>query len=68
MNIEKARAIRSSNHWDDVLKELDIWTSIELQKMRNCSSDQLVVIQTTIKAFEKVKLLPDIVIGRDSDD
>lgn len=65
MQIEKAKAIRSSTHWEEVLRELDMWISTELQKTRNCSSDQLVVIQTTIKAFEKVKLLPDIVIGRE---
>ena len=65
MNIEKAKAIRSSANWEEVQKELDAWISTELRKMRECTEDQLVTIQTTIRAFEKVKLLPDIVIGRE---
>jgi hypothetical protein len=65
MDIEKAKAIRSSGNWAEVEKELDLWVHAELQKTKRCSPDNLVGIQTTIQAFEKVKNLPTIVVERD---
>ena len=65
MDIEKAKAIRSSSNWEDIQKELDVWIQAELQKTKTCSPDRLIIIQTTISAFEKVKNLPTIVIERE---
>ena len=62
MEIEKAKAIRSSGNWEDILKELDVWINNELQKTKICTPEKLIIIQTTISAFEKVKSLPTIVI------
>lgn len=65
MDIEKAKALQSSSQWEDVLRELDIWIANELQKTKTCTSEKLIIIQTTISAFEKVKSLPSVVIDRE---
>jgi len=65
MDIEQAKAIRSSSNWEQIRKELDSWINAEMQKMRFCSPDDLIRIQTTIEAFEKVKNLPTVVIERE---
>ena len=65
MDIEQAKAIRSSSNWETIQKELDSWIYAEMQKMKTCSEGDLIRIQTTISAFEKVKNLPTVVIERE---
>ena len=65
MDTEKAKAIRTSSNWEYIQQELDLWILSELQKTKNCLPEDLIRIQTTIGAFEKVKCLPDIIIDRE---
>jgi len=65
MNIEKAQEISSSSNWSEICGELDFWISCESKKLRQCVPEQLLTIQMTIAALEKVKRLPQIVIDRE---
>jgi hypothetical protein len=65
MELEKAKELHSSSLWEEVKNELDFWIRTEELKLRTCVPDQLGNIQQVISAYEKVKKLPDIVIGRE---
>lgn len=64
MDYESAQEISSSQIWEKVCKELDDWITIEMDKLRNCSPDVLPHIQATIRNYENVKRLPQIVKER----
>lgn len=66
MTYEEAQDIHSSPMWEKVCSELDLWIASESLKLRNCTIDQVKAIQQTIRDFEKVKALPDLVKDREA--
>jgi hypothetical protein len=64
MNYEEAQEVSSSGIWEKVCAELDAWINLELGRLRNCSLEQVAGIQQTIRDYEKVKQLPQIVKDR----
>ena len=64
MTYEEASEVNSSGVWSNVCKELDAWIDNELQRLKNCSAEQVAAIQQTIRDYEKVKQLPLIVKDR----
>jgi len=65
MDIETARSIKTSENWGAIKEELDRWKTDTFEMMKNCTQEQLPKLQAEVKAYEKVKKLPDIVIGRE---
>lgn len=64
MTYEEAIEVNSSATWDKVCKELDAWIAIETERLKNCNPEQLPSIQQTIRDYERVKLMPQIVKDR----
>ena len=64
MNWEEASEVSTSAIWDKICKELDGWIDFEMAKLRNCAPQQLEGIQQTIRNYERVKNLPQIVKDR----
>lgn len=65
MDIETARSIRQSDQWTAIKAELDRWKEDSYEIMKNCTPEQLPALQAEVKAYEKMKNLPDIVIDRE---
>ena len=65
MKVETAKAIKASQNWDEIVKELDEWINLALQGARDCTPDRLMEIQARIRAYEAVKRLPQTVIDRE---
>ncbi len=65
MKIEDAKVIKHSSHWRAVEEELDNWTQGTYEKMKNCTPEELQGLQATVKAYQEVKRLPQIVIDRE---
>lgn len=65
MDIEVAKTVRASSNWEHIKAELDRWKNDTFETMKHCSQEQLPALQAEVKAYEKVKKLPDIVIGRE---
>ena len=65
MDIEQAKALRSSTQWLEIVKEIQREIDAEITKLYTCSSDQLATIQARISAFEKIKALPQNVVDRE---
>lgn len=65
MNQEQAQSIHNSESWDLVCKEIDTWINYSLNKLKNCSKEELELIQVRVRTLEEVKNLPKIVIDRD---
>lgn len=61
MTYEDAQEINSSQIWEKVCLELDVWIANEMSVLRNCTPEKLTMIQDTIRAYERVKMLPQIV-------
>ena len=65
MEIETAKAVRTSSNWEAIKAELDRWRNDTFEAMKLCTPEQLPALQAEVKAYEKVKKLPDIVIDRE---
>jgi len=65
MDIEIARSIQQSDQWTAIKVELDRWKNDTFEMMKNCTQEQLPKLQAEVKAYDKMKELPDIVIGRE---
>jgi len=65
MDVEQAKTIKASTDWQAVCDELDQWVLMELSRTRVCRPEELTAVQAHIRAFEKVKQLPQIVIERE---
>lgn len=64
MDIESARELRQSALWTKVCEEIDSWIRAEELKLRQCTAEELPILQVRLQAFEQVKTLPDVVIER----
>ncbi len=65
MEIEIAKAVRTSSNWEAIKVELDRWKNDTFEMMKHCTPEQLPALQAEVKAYEKVKELPTIVIERE---
>ncbi len=65
MDLETAKAVKHSAHWTHIEAELDSWKVSAYETMKNCTPEQLPALQAEVKAYEKVKNLPQIVIDRE---
>jgi hypothetical protein len=66
MNKERAQELRNSSVWNDFVMEVDRLIAVELQKLRRCSPDEVVSMQSRIDTFEFIRNLPDTIIERES--
>ena len=65
MEYEQAQDLNSSPMWASVTREIDSWIEMEKRKLCNCSLEQLSSIQVTIRAYERMKALPNIIKERE---
>jgi hypothetical protein len=64
MQYEDAQEINSSQIWEKICVELDSWIANEMSVLKNCTQDRLPLVQQTIRDYERVKMLPQIVKER----
>ena len=65
MEREKAQEISSSILWTEICKELDLWIDAEIRKLVSCMPEAVIGHQQTIRDFQRVKALPQIVQDRE---
>ena len=66
MNIERAKELKSSLLWGDVMEELDKEVFHLTQKLHTCTPEQLKDIQNEIKITRALKNMPDRIIDRET--
>lgn len=67
MNIERAKELKSSSLWGDVMEELDKEVFHLTQKLQTCTPEQLKDIQNEIRITRMLKNMPDRVIAREEE-
>ncbi len=65
MNTETAKDLKSSSLWEALLGEIDLKIKGVETQLRTCPPQVLSSLQARIKAFEEVKLIPQMVIDRE---
>ena len=66
MNAQEANDFRSSIGWALFAHEIDKKITYETNKLRTCSSDELLKIQAAVLALQSVKCLPDNLVKNES--
>lgn len=64
LDLEKARDLKSSPHWEGVVGELDFRIGLLTKELLACPPEKLQELQIQIRTYQLVKNLPDAVIGR----
>lgn len=67
MNIERARELKNSILWGDVVEEINKKIFHVTETLKTCKPEELLEKQHTIQALESIKRLPDDVIDRESE-
>ena len=65
MNLERARELKSSLLWADVMEELDKEVFHLTQKLQTCAPEQLRDLQGEIRITRALKNLPERIIARE---
>lgn len=64
-NVEAWKGLKQT--WEMVSEEIDLRIKDLEARLRTCTADQLISIQTKISVFESLKRFPDDVIEREGE-
>lgn len=64
MDIEKAKDLKTSPYWEDIVKELDFRVGLLTKELLACEPEELKILQAQIKVYQSFKNLPDQIINR----
>lgn len=67
MNLERARELKDSLMWGEVVEELNKKIFHLSERLHKCTVEELKDIQTEIKVYQSVKSLPDDIISREEE-
>ena len=67
MNMERAKDLRGSTTWGDIVEELDKKIFNISLKLHTCKPEDLGLLQAEIRILQSLKNLPDDIIQREED-